>query len=54
LIRRHYPQLQSFLESEWDFDAYGFWDSRRAEELFGFVAERFWRDAIQLNDDRIV
>lgn len=31
LIRHHFPHLESFLESDWDFERYGFWDSRRAE-----------------------
>lgn len=52
LIRRHYPQMESLLDSDWDFDAYGFWDSRHAENLFGFVAERFWRDAPELSDSQ--
>ncbi len=44
LIAHHYPELECFLDGDWDFAKYGFFDSRPAEELFGFVAERFWRD----------
>lgn len=52
LIRRHYPQLESFFDSDWDFDKYGFWDSRTAENLFGFVAQHFWRDVPELNPEQ--
>jgi nucleoside-diphosphate-sugar epimerase len=50
LLRRHYPELESFLDSGWDFDKYGFYDSRPAEELFGFVAQHFWRDVPELKE----
>lgn len=44
LIEQHYPELLSFLDSDWDFAKYGFYDSRPAERLFGFVAEHLWRE----------
>ncbi len=50
LIERHYPELTSFLDSDWDFERYGFYDSRPAEELFGFVAQYFWRDDAVFSD----
>ncbi|HEX8465248.1 MAG TPA: NAD(P)-dependent oxidoreductase, partial [Abditibacterium sp.] len=31
LIRIHYPHLERFLDSDWDFARMGFWDTRRAE-----------------------
>ncbi|PQV63225.1 Nucleoside-diphosphate-sugar epimerase [Abditibacterium utsteinense] len=49
LIARHYPELEPFLNSDWDFERFGFYDSRPAEELFGFVAQRLWRDVPELN-----
>lgn len=48
LIARHYPELERFLDSGWDFERFGFYDSRPAEELFGFVAEHLWRDVPEL------
>jgi nucleoside-diphosphate-sugar epimerase len=50
LIRRHFPHLERFLET-YNYEAMGFWDTRRAEELFGFVAEIDWRDEIKKLDD---
>jgi nucleoside-diphosphate-sugar epimerase len=52
LIRRHYPHLERFLDSDWDFDKYGFLDSRAAEEIFGFVAQHFWRDSPALQESQ--
>ena len=50
LIERHYPELSPFLDSDWDFARFGFYDSRPAEELFGFVAQNFWRDVPEFAD----
>jgi nucleoside-diphosphate-sugar epimerase len=51
LIHTHYPELEKFFDaSDWDFEKYGFYDSRPAEELFGFVAGHFWRDVPELRD----
>lgn len=52
LIQTHYPHLAPFLDSDWDFEKYGFWDSLTAESLFGFVAEHLWRDDPELNPQR--
>ncbi|RYG69009.1 NAD(P)-dependent oxidoreductase [bacterium] len=50
LLRQHYPELAHYLDGDWDFDKYGFYDSRPAEELFGFVAQHFWRDVPELRE----
>ncbi len=45
LIERHYPNLLPFLDN---FEPKnGFWATQSAEELFGFVAQRFWRDLLK-------
>lgn len=49
LIKRHYPNLERFLDT-YNYEEIGFWDSRRAEELFGFVAELFWRNEVERLD----
>jgi nucleoside-diphosphate-sugar epimerase len=51
LIQTHYPDLVPFLDSEWDFEKYGFWDSSTAENLFSFVAQNLWRDVPELNPE---
>lgn len=47
-IRRHYPELVSFLDNGFDYETYGFIDTRRAEALFGWVAQHRWRDVPEL------
>jgi nucleoside-diphosphate-sugar epimerase len=50
LICLHYPHLERFLDSDWDFAKMGFWDTRRAEELFGFISQISWRDVPELRE----
>jgi nucleoside-diphosphate-sugar epimerase len=44
LIERHYPKLTPFLDNGFDYDKYGFWDTRPAKELLGWESQYHWRD----------
>ncbi len=50
LIEKHHPELSRWLDGDWDFETYGFYDSKNAEALFGFVAEHNWRDDEELKE----
>lgn len=45
LIERHFPDLASSLDGDFDFARYGFWDTRPASELLGWESQFHWRDA---------
>lgn len=45
-IERHFPHLLPFLDNGFDYGRYGFWDTRRAEELLGWVSRFHWREAL--------
>jgi nucleoside-diphosphate-sugar epimerase len=49
-IRRNYPELVSFLDNGFDYERFGFVDTRRAEETFGWVAQYLWRDVPELRE----
>jgi len=51
LIRKHYPKLESFLDNGFDYDKYGFWDSRPAKELLGWESKYHWRDYVTAEDE---
>ncbi len=44
-IERHFPELLPFLDNGFDYARYGFWDTRRAEELLGWTSRYHWREA---------
>jgi nucleoside-diphosphate-sugar epimerase len=48
LIRRHYPALAEFADTSGPHDTP--YDTSRAEELIGFVAEHSWRNVPELAD----
>lgn len=49
LVARHYPDLERFLDG---FDSSnGLWVTQKAEELFGFVAQISWRDALAQSEE---
>lgn len=48
LVRRHFPALAAQVENH--DPAASLYDTRRAEEVMGFVAERGWRDVPELAD----
>lgn len=45
LLEMHYPNLVRFLDG-YDPSEMGFWNTRRAEILLGFVPERSWREML--------
>lgn len=45
-IERFYPQLLPFLGNGFDYERYGFVDTRRAEELLGWDSRFHWREAV--------
>ncbi len=48
-IREHYPELAPYLDNGFDYERYGFWDTRRAEELLGWESRYHWREVIDFN-----
>ncbi len=51
-IEQHYPQLLPFLDSGFDYARYGFMDTRRAQELFGWESKFHWRDALEAQSEQ--
>ncbi len=49
LIRRHYPSMASYCDRLPDARSSAF-DTRRAEELIGFVPQHSWRDVPELQE----
>ena len=49
-IEAHYPELLPFLDGDFDWDRYGFWDTRRASELLGWESKFHWREALERAD----
>ena len=47
LIEEHYPKLAPFLDSGFDYERYGFWDTRRAGELLGWESRWHWREVLE-------
>lgn len=46
LIERHYSELAPFLSNGFDYDTYGFWDSRPAQEELGWNSRFHWREFV--------
>jgi nucleoside-diphosphate-sugar epimerase len=51
LIEKHYPKLTTFLENGFDYDKYGFWDTRPAKELLDWESQYHWRDFFPVKDE---
>ena len=51
-IRKHYPQLESYLENGFPYETDGFWNTRRAEDVLGWKSEIHWRDVPEWNEEK--
>ena len=45
-IERFYPDLLSFMDNGFDYERYGYIDTRRAGELLGWDSQFHWRDSL--------
>ncbi len=45
-VEQHFPDLLPFLDNGFDYDRYGFLDTRRAGELLGWESRFHWREAL--------